>query len=86
MLKSDLEIEPYTIKEALLCINKELKSIKRRPIGKGHLWNLVSNIVKPERIKIKGKPHLLPYNSIVDIFNYVTIKRYPVNRKSRLVK
>lgn len=83
MLKSELEIEPYTISEALVCINNELKSIKRNRIELGHFNNLVYNKVKISTVKVKGRPVTVQYNSIVDIFNYVTTKRYPADRKSR---
>lgn len=83
MLKSDLDIAPYTIEEALLCINKELKANGRHKIGSSHFNNLIYNIVKVERIKVKKKPVSIHYNSIVDIYNHINTKRYPKNRKSR---
>jgi hypothetical protein len=83
MLKSDLPIEPYTIAEALVCINAELKSKGRHKIGSSHFNNLIYNIVKVERIKVKKKPVSIHYNSIVDIYNHINTKRYPKNRKTR---
>jgi len=83
MLKSDLDIEAYTMAEAVLCLNKELKIVKRRPIKIGHFYNLVYNIVKVETTGKKRKTVKMQYNCIVDIFQYMTTKRYPKERKSR---
>ena len=86
MLKSDLQIEPYTLNEALICLNKELKFIGRNKISEVRFRVLVYNKVKIETKKVKGLPVTIEYNSIVDVFNYMTTKRYPSNRKSRKIK
>ncbi len=86
MQKSDLQIEPYTINEALICINKELKLIKRKPVSLDRLRKLIYNIVKCDKIKVKGSYSKFDYNSLVDVYNYITTKHYPANRKSRTYK
>lgn len=85
MTKTDLQIEPYTINEALFCLNKELKKIKRKELSKNYFYNLIYNHVKVSVINLPKKPVMLHYNSIVDIYTYITTKRYPKNRKSRNV-
>lgn len=70
MLKSDLEIEPYTMAETLACLNKEFRIIKRREIGMGHLYNVIYNKLKIPIVRIPKKPVMIQYNSIVDIYNH----------------
>jgi len=83
MQKSDLQIEPYTINEALFCINKELKAIKRKELKLTYFYKLIYVYAKVPTINVPKKPILLEYNSIVDIYTHITTKRYPANRKSR---
>ena len=83
MLKSDLEIEPYTIYEALTSINKELKLLKRKPLVMGTFYNLISSL-EVKRFKLNNKKEsFIEYNSIVDVYNHIKQKRYPKERKSR---
>lgn len=84
MLKSDLQIEPYTLNEALICLNKELKKVNRNEIKLRTFYNLIYNKVKIKTINKPKKPVLIDYNSIVDLYSHITTKRYPSNRKSRI--
>lgn len=84
MLKSDLQIEPYTLNEALICLNKELKKINRTQLKLQSFRDLVYTKVKVTIIKKPKLGALIEYNSIVDIYNYMTTKRYPASRKSRI--
>jgi len=75
MLKSDLVIEPYTIDEALDCINKEFKIIKRKTISRSYLRKLIYNTLKIPTIKSKRRFVMIQYNSIVDIYSHI-LKAY----------
>ena len=86
MVKSDLNIEPYTLNEALICINTELKKIKRREIKKRTLYDLIYNVVKIERLNKHKCAVLISYNSIVDIYNHITTKHYPKGVKRPRIK
>jgi hypothetical protein len=86
MLKSDLTIEPYTLKEALECLNKELNKNFKKKICINHLYNLIYTKCKIPTINIKGKPIMIEYNSIVDLYNHIkdsNIRRYSVNGRKR---
>jgi hypothetical protein len=93
MEKSNLEIEPYTISEALTAINKDLKLKYKREIKIEHLYNLIYNKVKPELIRKRdgGETHgqrvLIQYNEIVKIYEHIIESnktRYSTNGRKRL--
>lgn len=83
MQKSDLQIEPYTLNEALICLNKELKKVNRNEIKLRTFYNLIYTKVKIKTINKPKHPVLIEYNSIVDLYNYKITKRYPSNRQPR---
>lgn len=87
MLKSELIIEPYTLKEALECLNKQLKKDFKKTICINHLYNIIYTKLKVPTINVPRKPIMIDYNSIVDIYNHIkdsNIRRYSVNgRKSK---
>jgi hypothetical protein len=88
MEKSNLDIEPYTISEALTALNKALP----KKIKKGHLFNLIYNKVKPELIRKRdggvthGQRVLIQYNEIVKIYDHIILSnktRYSTNGRKR---
>ncbi|HOS56901.1 MAG TPA: hypothetical protein PK385_12695 [Spirochaetota bacterium] len=92
MEKSTLEIEPYTISEALDAINKDLKLNFKREIKIEHLYNLIYNTVKPNLIRKRdgGQTHgqrvLIQYNEIVKIYEHIVKSnknRYSTNGRKR---
>lgn len=93
MEKSNLEIEPYTISEALTAINKDLKLNFKREIKIEHLYNLIYNTVKPNLIRKRdggvthGQRVLIQYNEIVKIYDHIVLSnktRYTTNGRKRL--
>ncbi len=94
MEKSNLDIEPYTISEALVAINKDLKLKYKREIKIEHLYNLIYNTVKPKLIRKRdggvtnGARVLIQYNEIVKVYEHIIAsnnRRYTVNgRKKKL--
>ncbi len=93
MKKSNLEIEPYTISEALTAINKDLKLNFKREIKIEHLYNLIYNKVKPDLIRKRdgGVTHgarvLIQYNEIVKIYDHIVLSnktRYETNGRKRV--
>lgn len=81
MQKSDLQIEPYTLNEALICLNKELKKVNRKQIKIRTLYDYIYNKFKIETINKPKNPTLIEYNNIVELFTQITTKRYPKNRQ-----
>jgi len=88
MEKSNLEIEPYTITEALAALNKALP----KKIKKEHLYNLIYNKVKPDLIRKRdgfnthGARVMIQYNEIVKIYDHVILSnkiRYSTNGRKR---
>lgn len=93
MEKSNLDIEPYTITEALTAINKDLKLNFKREIKIEHLYNLIYNKVKPDLIRKRdgGQTHgqrvLIQYNEIVKIYDHIVLSnktRYETNGRKRV--
>lgn len=82
MEKSNLEIDPYTLQEALTALNKSLP----KKIGMGHLYNLIYNKVKPELISNKGRFILIQYNEIVKVYDHIILSnkiKYATNGRKK---
>jgi len=82
MEKSNLEIEPYFLPEALTALNKNLS----KKIKINHLYNVIYNKLKPPLIYVKGKRVMIQYNTIVDIYNHINESnrvRYSTNGRKR---
>lgn len=89
MEKTDLDVEPYTISEALAAINKHLD----RKIKIEHLYNLIYNKVKPDLIRkrdggdSKGARVLIKHNEVVKVYNHIIESnqiRYSTNGRKRV--
>lgn len=89
MEKTDLDVEPYTISEALAAINKHLD----RKIKIEHLYNLIYNKIKPALIRkrdggdSKGARVLIKHNEVVKVYNHIIESnkiRYRTNGRKRV--
>ncbi len=82
MEKSNLEIEPFFLPEALALLNKNLE----KKIRINHLYNVIYNKLKPELIYVKGRRVMIQYNEIVNIYNYIKESnriRYSTNGRKK---
>jgi len=82
MEKSNLEIEPFFLPEALALLNKNLE----KKIRINHLYNVIYNKLKPELIYVKGRHVMIQYNEIVNIYNYIKESnriRYSTNGRKK---
>ena len=82
MEKSNLEIEPFFLPEALALLNKSLE----KKIRINHLYNVIYNKLKPELIYVKGRRVMIQYNEIVNIYNYIKESnriRYSTNGRKK---
>lgn len=88
MERTDLDVSPYTISEALVALNKHLD----RKIKIEHLYNLIYNKVKPSLIRkrdggdSKGARVLIKHNEIVKIYDHIIESnkvRYSTNGRKK---
>lgn len=82
MEKSNLEIEPFFLPEALALLNKNLE----KKIRINHLYNVIYNKLKPELIYVKGRRVMIQYNEIVKIYDHIKESnriRYSTNGRKK---
>lgn len=83
------EVEPFTLKETLIYVNKELKEFKyNNPIKKGRLLNLVYNELSLKNVRKQNKrPVCIDYTDVLKVIEHVKnsrVKKYSTNGRKKI--